>query len=247
MRILIPALVLLLASWVGCSRESLSAEPARSAKQQRRTAYAARIAAIDQTRRALAVRYRRAGSKTERGRVLNEAREAFATAVASRLAPLWFGTPWEFYGTTEAPGEGTIACGYFVSTVLRDAGLRVERVRMAQQAAENIIKSLTGERYIRRFSDRPLDQFVAAVEAMGDGLFVVGLDYHVGMLSVRGGSAWFLHSTSSGCSCALEERARDSGDLAASRYRVIGKISDDDRLILKWLERKRIATVVPGS
>jgi hypothetical protein len=45
--------------------------------------------------------------------------------------------------TSETPGRGEIACGYFVSTVLRDAGFGVERVRLAQQASERIVRTLS--------------------------------------------------------------------------------------------------------
>src|ERR1700741_5295000 len=52
------------------------------------------------------------------------------------LLPCWYGTPWGFYGTTEEPGQGTIACGYFVTTVLRDAGCSLQRIKLAQYPSE---------------------------------------------------------------------------------------------------------------
>lgn len=42
--------------------------------------------------------------------------------IIDSLMPCWYGTPWDFNGCTTEPGKGSIACGYFVSTVLRDAG-----------------------------------------------------------------------------------------------------------------------------
>ena len=37
----------------------------------------------------------------------------------------WMGTPWDFSGTSQVPRKGSIACGYFVSTV----GLDEEKIR----------------------------------------------------------------------------------------------------------------------
>ena len=75
---------------------------------------------------------------------------AQATYGRDELLPAWDGTPWDFHGTSQAPREGKIACGYFVSTTLLHLGLQVERVRMAQQASELIVKSLVSTNPIRR-------------------------------------------------------------------------------------------------
>ena len=53
----------------------------------------------------------------------------------------WLGTPYDFNGTAEKPGDGKIACGYFVSTVIRDTGFRVNRFKFAQQPSENILRT----------------------------------------------------------------------------------------------------------
>ena len=66
--------------------------------------------------------------------MIAEARTVLTRSIYNDLLPAWYGTPWDFNGTSEVPQQGKIACGYFVSTILRDAGWKVERVRLAQQA-----------------------------------------------------------------------------------------------------------------
>lgn len=177
-----------------------------------------------------------------RDSLLENARRTFVESVVEDIVPCWYGTPWNFNGTTETPGSGTIACGYFVSTVLRDAGLKVERVRMAQQASELIVKSLCSRQKIERFSNVPLEEFVERVRESGSGLYVVGLDYHVGFLHVEGSDVWFIHSSYVGPKCVMKEPAGSSVILNASKYRVIGHISANDALIRSWLNGTRVPT-----
>jgi hypothetical protein len=160
------------------------------------------------------------------------------------VLPRWDGTPWEFSGTSRVPGEGSIACGYFVSTTLQEAGLRVERARLAQQPSEDIIKTLAPPEAIARFSNAPIEKFVAAVASRGDGLYVVGLDIHVGFLIVRGGQVFFHHASYVGPAKVVRERASESSPLVDSKYRVIGKLFTDDSLIDAWLRGSPVGTKV---
>jgi len=185
--------------------------------------------------------YRRAGPM-HRGRVVHRARRLLERALRRHLMPHWCGTPWAFHGTSQIPRQGRIACGYFVSTLLRDAGLRVGRVALARRPAEAIIKSLVSDQYIRRFSDVPVRRFVKHLHAMGPGLYIVGLDNHVGFLVVDRGRSAFVHSTYLEPSRVTSEAAVTSPALVASRYRVVGKISADPDLLRKWLTRERIPT-----
>ena len=91
------------------------------------TGYDAILTAISHRRDELSRQYDSADDSSERSAVLLKAGGALTRAVCSQIAPEWMGTPWDFYGTTQQPGRGKIACGYFVTTVLRDAGVRLRR------------------------------------------------------------------------------------------------------------------------
>jgi hypothetical protein len=204
--------------------------------------YKAALTKIENNRQALWSRYQRATTPSEKETAIAEARESFVESVSNEIFPYWYGTNWDFNGTTETPGQGKIACGYFVSTVLRDVGLRVERVRLAQQASENIILSLTTNTHTRRFRQVPIKSFVEAVQKWGDGLYVVGLDVHVGFILNAGGNVYFIHPSYVDPFCVVNERALESRILTDSRYRVLGKLSEDGNLILKWLSGDRLPT-----
>jgi hypothetical protein len=68
----------------------------------------------------------------------------------------------------------------------------------------------------------------------GYGIYIVGLDNHVGYLYHDGNTLYFIHSTFVGKSCVIKEIANQSPVLAASLFRVTGKISDDDGFLEKW-------------
>jgi len=229
-RILLPilALVFAIAPW-----------PARAATAEE---YRAAVAELASARALLATAWTAAAgaSAADRATVLDRGRRIVFATVADELIPAWYGTPWDFHGTSETPGHGHIACGYFVSTILRDAGFAVERVRMAQQPSELIILTLVGEDRVWRHRGESRATVSAAVEAHGDGLYVVGLDIHVGFLVVRDGAARFCHSS------YLEPMQVVCEDPAAapafeSGYRVVGKLLDDP-MVTGWLEGRAFPT-----
>ena len=130
-----------------------------------------------------------------------------------------------------------------MTTVLRDAGVRLNRVSLAQQASENIIKSLTTEPNIQRFRNATLENFVKEVRKTGVGLYLVGLDFHVGFILHDGAEIYFIHASYVEPSEVIREKADGSAVLASSKYRVIGKISGDDQFIVKWLNQSSIPTL----
>lgn len=160
----------------------------------------------------------------------------FTTAVTETIIPAWIGTAWDFNGTTETPQKGAIACGYFVTTVLRDAGLRIARTQLAQCASEKLITTLIQPRFIHRFSNIAIADFVQAVQQQGYGLYIVGLDNHVGFIYNDGSAVYFIHSTFVGTRNVQKEKAISSGVLAQSRYKVLGKLSADENTLNKWMQ-----------
>ncbi|MDF1563178.1 MAG: hypothetical protein P1V51_09050 [Deltaproteobacteria bacterium] len=168
------------------------------------------------------------------------ARRILLETIAGELLPAWEGTPWAFHGTSETPGEGEIACGYLVSTVLRDAGLGVERVALARQASERIIQTLTDEAHIWRFRRRPVSEVLARVREEGEGLYLIGLDYHVGFLVNRGGKIEMCHSSVLPPGHALcRDAAKDPAML--SDYHVLGRLLTD-RMVRRWLKGQPFPT-----
>ena len=200
--------------------------------------YPQQLQTLATRRTALAARYQQARTTTAKAAILQQARRLLVASLDTAIWPAWYGTPWAFYGTTQVPQQDSIACGYFVTTTLRDAGLRLDRVALAKTTSEKLIQSLTDEGHIRRYRMVPLGQFVRQVQQLGDGLYLVGLDFHVGFLRVKGGQVRFIHSTYLGQGQVVNEEAATSAALR-SRYRVVGRISADPRLLESWLRQRR--------
>ncbi|MEM7036208.1 MAG: hypothetical protein AAF570_04440 [Bacteroidota bacterium] len=179
---------------------------------------------------------------TARAELLKTAKKQVPKMIVNDLVPHWYGTTWAFSGTTQTPQKGEIACGYFVTTLLRDAGFKVERVRMAQQASLNIIRSLTPRDQIRDYSRISTAELKKRVEKMPEGLFVVGLDIHTGFIYHGEGDVWFIHSSYGNPAVVVCERAAKSAVLAQSNRFVLGRI-DNDWLLKKYLAGEAITTV----
>ena len=69
----------------------------------------------------------------------------------------------------------------------------------------------------------------------GNGIYIVGLDNHVGLYQVKNEESWFCHSTVIYPSCVIKEKAAYSPALQYSSYRVVGKLSDYETLTKQWL------------
>jgi hypothetical protein len=220
-------LVLAVCFALACSRPAAAARDyatVRDALEQKRTTLAAQLDA--KPKQAIAA-----------------ARKLLVTTLRDEILPAWNGTAWAMNGTSQTPREGAIACGYFVSTTLLHAGLDVERVRMGQQASMYITRSLVSTEPIRTSSDQPMDEFIAKVRRGGDGIYIVGLDTHVGYIIVEGADTWFHHS-GPGEPGVRREPALTASFLSTSRYRQVAKLFDD-ALVERWLRGAAIPTVLP--
>lgn len=165
---------------------------------------------------------------------------AFAEGLNDHLFQYWYETDWDFNGTSQEPGKGSIACGYFVTTLLRDMGVELDRVALAQSASEQMIKSLVAEKYIHRFSNYSIKDFVNEIKKLGDGIYLTGLDNHTGFIVCENGNVDFVHSDGGAPARVLKEVALNSVLLTASKYRVVGKITSDEEFLSKWLNKENI-------
>ena len=161
-------------------------------------------------------------TETEVTLLRNTEESAFDAKLAA-IHEEWMGTAWAFSGISRTPGEGSIACGYFVTTTLEQAGVELERVRLAQAASETMILAIAPKESIQRYSNASLDSFLNGVRKQGEGYYIVGLDNHTGFLKVEpNGNVMFVHSGPG--RGVVSEKPTDAPELANSRYRVTGKI-----------------------
>lgn len=177
-----------------------------------------------------------------RERVLAEARAVQVEAARAHLLPAWLGTAYAYDGTSEVPGEGRIACGYLVSTVLRDLGHLVDRVPLAQSAAEQIVRTVAEEPEIARFWGAAPEEVVASVAERGEGLYVIGLDTHVGFLLVNaGGEVELCHASKRRAAGGVVCEEAASSPSMRSRYHVVGDALGV-RTLEAWLHGEALPT-----
>lgn len=177
--------------------------------------------------------YTNAGAE-EKFKVVNEARTYLLDVISSDVFPQWYGTKWDFNGTTRTPKEGKIACGYFVTNVLTDIGFIIPRVKWAQSASEVFIKKLAPND-IKRFSNRPISEVESYLKTKGNGLYLVGLDSHVGFILVKKGKPTFVHSNYYQAETGvMSEDIIGKNPLNDSAYRVVGKLFSDE-MIVNWI------------
>lgn len=146
----------------------------------------------------------------------------------------WYGTTWDFNGITEQPKKGKIACGYFVTTTLEHCGFSLPRVKLAQQAASIIIRSLCTPKSIQVFNQ--LNRLKKHLDKQPNGVYIVGLDTHVGYLWKTATNLYFVHSSYSGNKQVSKEHWDQSIVLGKSKLFVVGDLLGNKNLILQWIE-----------
>jgi hypothetical protein len=167
--------------------------------------------------------------------MMQESVECFTDLIYQSYFKIWDGTPWEFYGTTRTPQKGSIACGYFVSTVLEDMGVPIKRVEMAKTYSEKMIRTLVQPEYIKKYTPFNLVQFVAELSKKGNGVYLAGLDNHTGFIVVKNHEVYFIHSSVISPGCVVREKAIESVALQKNRYTVLGCLTADPAFMKAWL------------
>ena len=202
--------------------------------------YEAALGEVAHGREVLAAEYAVA-KRAEKPLVLAKARAVLLQAFDAEVMPAWSGTPWDFNGTTERPREGLIACGYLVSTVLKHLGFQVERFRLAQQASAHIVASVSTVPALRLSNLEHADVVKRVRETWGDGLYVIGMDYHVGFLRLTATQALLCHAAYVPPAVAVCEDAITSNGMPSTLH-VVGPAFTDARLE-GWLQGTKVKTV----
>lgn len=201
--------------------------------------YATLVSELERWRRDLAARYRAARTDAERQSVENDAR-VLLEATMPEMMRCWLGTPWDFNGTAARPGDGAIACGYYVATVVRDAGFDVDRFKLAQQPSSNILRSFLSSDACLLTVGKPYEEFVSDIRSAESGIYLVGLDTHVAFLVVSSGSFRFVHSSGSRPWRVVDESCSEARVLQQSNWRMIGNLTADRQVLRRWLKSEKI-------
>lgn len=139
---------------------------------------------------------------------------------------------------TDTPQQGKVGCGNFVGLVLSGVGFRVDNRKLRRQPSQMIIASFVSKKRTQKFSNAPNPVFWKKVRAMGPGLYIIGLDYHVGLLIQTKTEVRFIHS-SVVTGMVVNEDATQAELITDSRFKMVGKILSPQN-INDWLAGRTI-------
>ncbi len=201
--------------------------------------YASIKSSINTNRKQLLQSYKNSSNKSE---TLNQIRNKFTKHLLEEIIPQWYGTKWSFDGYSEIPKSGSIACGYFVSTTLRDVGFNINRYKLAQKAPYHEAKVIACGTTIETLQDKSKEELKAYfIKNKKDGLYFIGLDFHVGFILKENQNVYFIHSNYLNNSGPTKEKIDDSKVMKSSVYHFC-HITHNDVLLKKWLNNEVVVT-----
>ena len=196
----------------------------------------------------LGARYAAARGARARAAIRDEARRFIVDTLESRVFPAWMGMPSAGgpQATASLPHQPGmyISCSYFLTAALQNAGLVLEsRARFAQAPAAWIERALLppgGQ--IHRYGNLSPEELERRLVELGEGLYVVGLDIHVGFIVVRDGHAWFVHSSYTPPGTVVERAGRlVGGDRAVAAQGLL-----DEPAVPRRSHRRDVAAAPAG-
>ncbi|MEO8769872.1 MAG: hypothetical protein ABI402_07300 [Ferruginibacter sp.] len=167
---------------------------------------------------------------------LEEITNFWVNNISNELFNKWQHTPWDFNGTTEIPRQGTIACGYFVTTILRDMDCKINRSKLAVCASSQMMRSLVPNQKIKNLSYVNYAAFNDSISHLGKGVYIIGLDFHTGYIVNDGKENWFIHSYYVKRVGVIKEKVLDSWSLRSSKTRWLISLTNDTDFLYRWLK-----------
>ncbi len=202
-------------------------------------AYQLTLADIKEQQTNFAKVYKKAKTEQEKQETLTLAGRYLEEIVANDIVYYWYGTGFDKEGTTASPGSGRIACSYFVVTMLTEAGLIVDRIKLSQQSAESIVRTLAGTENVTRCVNP--DEVEVLLKKKGVGLYFIGFNYHVGYLYYDGTDIYLIHASPLPPGTVSRIPMQGARSFEYSNYYDIGKLTDNKTLVINWLTGKKLA------
>lgn len=243
----VPILVAVVASFFAGAVSS--AKPSENEKET----FEQKLERIESMRRQFHERWKKAKGKEAKNVVRAEAREFVVDTIANDLVPAWLGTPWTMAvikdglkPNAQRPGQKGrgISCSWFVVRILENAGLRfVSNTAFAGTISIHFQRALTlRKKDLHRYWNTSPTQLKTRFLALGDGLYVIGLNCHIGLVHVRGERVRFLHSSYIEPWEVVIEDLTSSQAIAFSEDAgyVVTPLFLDNRLIDYWITGTRV-------
>lgn len=172
--------------------------------------------------------------------------QLFTHLITDHIIPHWLGTPWSFEGHTSVPGSGEIACGYFVSTTLKDMGFNLNRYTFAQQLPIHEAKTLALGKPLLEINSNSADERISILrDTLQEGIYFLGFDQnHVGYIRKKNNDLFVIHSNYIGAEGVVIERIEDSQVFSYYNRIYIADISRNRALLTKWVRNEVVQVVL---
>lgn len=213
------------------------------------------VARIEARRVELHARFESGNART-RARVRQDAREYVVDAMIEEIFPRWMGMPWTMAVIRDGlkpdarvpweEGKG-VSCSFFVTSTLENAGLRLAGRRVfAGAVALPVQRSLSPRKKdMRRWHGIGPEKLKQRMLKWGEGLYIVGLNCHIGYIVVREGDVRFVHSSYTEPFRVVDEPLVEAEAIALSPGYVVTALYRDDRLIDFWLTGRPVPFAKP--
>jgi hypothetical protein len=165
-----------------------------------------------------------------------KAGKLFDSIIVNLLAPEWVGTDWDFNGICTQPQKGSIACGYFVATLLQHAGVQINRVKCGQADSYDAMKQLGVTDKKIYLGDRSHEAFLKGISQLAEGLYITGLDNHIGLIYRNISGDLFIHSSVLSPGTVVMEPLNTSEALILSNYKMLCPLSTHKGFISRWVK-----------
>jgi len=171
---------------------------------------------------------------------IDSVKRSFGRHLTDRIIPFWYGTGWSFGGHTSIPKKGKIACGYFISTTLKDMGLNLNRFRLAQKSPLDEARALSCGSEITTIAHEDSEQALSEIKGhVRRGVYFIGFDTgHVGFLVKKKEKIFLVHSNYLSPVSVCIEPLETAKILKTFKKFHLVDISHNDRLIEKWLNNE---------
>lgn len=220
--------------------DSLAAETALPEKSRidtaaRIAAYKKACTAVAQKQAVFQKRYAAAADQPARDKITVEARSYLVRMLTDSIFPGWYETTWDFNGVSQEPLTGPIACGYFVTTTLKQSKFDIDRIFLAQQASSVLIRKMCDKDRIKVVTNGQLDKMITYLQAQPDGIYILGLDNHVGYVVKKGKTLDMVHSSYWPQVKVVRETMAESAIVKESKYYMVGNVLHSKGTIEAWL------------
>lgn len=124
---------------------------------------------------------------------------------------------------------------------MRDVGFNLNRYKLSQKSPEEEAKVIACGTSIEKLQNISKQELKTYFIKQKDGMYFIGLDFHVGYIYKNNQEIYFIHSNYIDNKGVMKETIENSKAIVSSKYFIVN-ITHNDKLIKKWLKKEVVTT-----